>query len=94
MGNVRFVIKKFLNKISAEIKYLSQRMLFFLARHYTALSMVVIFISGTIFFFTTEYLFRYSKWNWWNWKTRAIKKTIYLFIILVLIKIILLGELK
>ncbi len=97
MNEVFSVIKKIMYKQSAQINFLSRKIrefLFFMAKRYTLLSVIVLFICGTLFFFVTEYVFRYSNWDHWNWKKRAVKKTISFFLILILIKLILLGVLK
>lgn len=63
--------------------------LYFLEKHYTPLAILILIICGSVLFFITSYLSRYSKWDYWRWKSRAIKKTLVFTIILVAIKIIL-----
>lgn len=63
----------------------------FLERHYTWLSLIVIFGIGIIIIFVTTYLFRFNYYNFRFWKTRAITKAVYFGIILLAIKILLSG---
>ena len=64
-------------------------MFVFLNRHYTPLAVVSLFIAAAVFFFVTSYLFRYTHWNYWLWKNRAVTKTIYFGMVLIALKIIL-----
>ena len=73
-------------------RFLERKMAFLFAfanRHFTPLAVVVIILCGTIFFFVSEYLFRYSHWNWWLWKSRAVTKTIYFGTVIIALKILL-----
>ena len=60
----------------------------FLDRHLTPLAIVVLIICAAVYFFSTSYLFRYTNWNYWLWKSRALTKTIYFGMILVVLKIL------
>ena len=73
------------------IKFLEQKtasLFRFLNNHYTPLAVVALTVLGSIFFFITSFLLRYNHWNYWLWKKRAITKSIYFGIILLILKIL------
>lgn len=85
----RIAIFQFLKPLTRFLERKISFLFVFLDRHYTALSVVVLFIAGGTVIFVTSYLFRYTYWNYWLWKSRAVTKTIYLGVVLVALKIIL-----
>lgn len=81
-------IFKFLKPVSDFIERKMAVTFIFLNKHYTPLAVVVLIVLETTFFFVTCYLFRFNHWNYWLWKNRAIMKSIYFGIILLVIKLI------
>ena len=63
-------------------------MFYFLDRYLTPLAIIVLIICGALYFFFTSYLFRYTQWNYWLWKKRALAKTIYFGMVLGVLKIL------
>lgn len=58
----------------------------FLDRFYTPLAVVVLAILGSAVIFITTYLSRYSRWNYWMWRSRALTKAVYFVALLIIIK--------
>ena len=56
---------------------------------FTPLAMLVLIIAGSAVIWITAYLFRYSRWDYWHWKTHAVSKTMALCVILICTKVIL-----
>lgn len=70
-------------------QYIERKMAFFfnfLNKYYTPLAIVSLIVLGTIIIFLTSYLLRYNHWNYWVWKNRAIVKSIYFSIVLLVLK--------
>ena len=61
----------------------------FIKRRYTPLAVLALFLAGGALFFIGGYMFRYSHWNWWLWKSRAASKTLYFGALLIAIKLLL-----
>lgn len=75
-----------INRITHSINRIFSGVLYYLDSHFTFLSILVISLIETILIFVTGYICRYSKYDFWRWKSRALFRSIRLCIILFLIK--------
>ena len=79
-------------KSSGIIRILNARLayiLHFLNTHFTPLALLVFIISGTVLILITSYIFRYSHYDYWIWRKRAVSKAFCWCVTLMAIKIIL-----
>ena len=77
-------------KSSGIIRILNARLahiLHFLNLHFTPLSLLVFIAAGSVLIFITSYVFRYSHYDYWNWRNRAVSKAFCLCLTLIAIKI-------
>lgn len=65
------------------IKYLR-----FVKSHFTWLSVLVIGLISVIIIFVAGYFNRYVRFDWWNWKQRALYKSIKTILFIIVLKII------
>lgn len=71
--------------VSAERRI--SEILSFLCSHYTWLSVLAIFICGAAFIWIRTSMTRYSFYNYDMWKSRALSRSIYFGLLLVIIKV-------
>lgn len=77
-------------KSSGIIRTLNARLayiLHFLNLHFTPLALLVFITAGSVLIFITSYIFRYSHYDYWTWRRRAVSKTFCWCITLMAIKI-------
>lgn len=77
-------------KSSGIIRILNARLtniLHFLNLHFTPLALLVFITAGSVLIFITSYVFRYSHYDYWNWRKRAVSKAFCWCITLIAIKI-------
>ena len=77
-------------KSSGIIRILNARLahiLHFLNLHFTPLALLVFIAAGSVLIFITSYVFRYSNYDYWNWRKRAVSKAFCWCITLMAIKI-------
>lgn len=77
-------------KSSGIIRILNARLahiLHFLNLHFTPLALLVFIIAGSVLIFITSYIFRYSHYDYWTWRRRAVSKVFCWCITLMAIKI-------
>ncbi len=84
---LRNILKKDVSKMSHKV----WRVLGFIKVHYTPLSIIVLFLCGTVLFFIIEYMFQYNHWDYWHWKKRAVRKAVFWLLFLILAKLIFIG---
>ena len=60
--------------------------LYFIDSHFTYLLILLVVSIGTILFFICGYMFRYNKYDFWRWKTKAAIRSIRLFVFLFILK--------
>lgn len=80
-GGLRHVLGTVLGKLAG--------LLYFCDSHFTYLAISLFCATGSALIFLTCYLGRYGKYDWWNWKGRALGKSIRLCLLLLLLKKIL-----
>lgn len=64
-------------------------LLYFCDSHFTYLSILLFCVTGGALIFLACYLGRYGRYDWWNWKGRALGKSMRLCLLLLLLKKIL-----
>ena len=77
-------------KSSGIIRILNARLahiLHFLNLHFTPLALLVFITAGSVLILITSYIFRYSRYDYWTWKNRAVSKAFCWCITLMAIKI-------
>ena len=77
-------------KSSGIIRILNARLahiLHFLNLRFTPLALLVFITAGSVLIFITSYVFRYSNYDYWNWRNRAVSKAFCLCLTLIAIKI-------
>lgn len=77
-------------KSSGIIRILNARLayiLHFLNLRFTPLALLVFITAGSVLIFITSYIFRYSHYDYWTWRRRAVSKAFYWCITLMAIKI-------
>ena len=79
--------RPFLRRLEREALFL----LGFLKRHYTPLSVLVLAVAGVTLEVAGEFLFRYSHWNYWLWRSRAASKAAAWCALLIALKLLLGG---
>jgi len=80
------VIFQLIKPVTRFIEKKMTNFLLYLNKNYTPVAVIVLIICSTIFFFVTNYIFRYSHWNYWLWKSRAMTSSIYFALVLIAIK--------
>lgn len=80
-GILRHVLDTILGKLAG--------LLYFFDSHFTYLAILLFCVTGGALIFLTCYLGRYGRYDWWNWKGRALGKSIRLCLLLLLLKKIL-----
>lgn len=61
--------------------------LHFLNLHFTPLALLVFITAGSVLIIIASYVFRYSHYDYWGWKNRAVSKAFCWCITLIAIKI-------
>ena len=93
-GEVTVLLKnealKLLHYAERELKVI----LYFLSKRYTWLSVLVFGILGFILIWIFCYINRYSHYDWWKWKGRAVRKIILFIFTLTAAKMLLQGVLQ
>lgn len=77
-------------KSSGIIRILNARLahiLHFLNLRFTPLALLVFITAGSVLIFIMSYVFRYSNYDYWNWRKRAVSKAFCWCITLIAIKI-------
>lgn len=77
-------------KSSVIIRLLKARLahiLHFLNLRFTPLALLVFIAAGSVLIFITSYVFRYSNYDYWNWRKRAVSKAFCWCLTLIAIKI-------
>ena len=77
-------------KSSGTIRLLNTRLayiLHFLNLHFTPLALLVFITAGSVLIFIMSYVFRYSNYDYWNWRKRAVSKAFCWCLTLMAIKI-------
>ena len=77
-------------KSSGIIRILNARLayiLHFLNLRFTPLALLVFITAGSVLIFITSYIFRYSHYDYWTWRRRAVSKAFCWCITLMAIKI-------
>ena len=77
-------------KSSGIIRILNARLaniLHFLNLRFTPLALLVFITAGSVLIFITSYVFRYSHYDYWNWRNRAVSKVFCWCFTLIAIKI-------
>lgn len=80
-GILRHVLDMILGKLAG--------LLYFCDSHFTYLAILLFCVTGGTLIFLACYLERYGRYDWWNWKGRALGKSIRLCLLLLLLKKIL-----
>lgn len=62
-----------------------------LNKYINPLSIIVICIFGIMLIYIRNYIKKYNHSDWWNWKKRAMYKSINFVLVLVLIKLLIKG---
>lgn len=77
-------------KSSGIIRILNERLayiLHFLNLHFTPLALLLFITAGSVLIFIMSYVFRYSHYDYWNWRNRAVSKVFCWCFTLIAIKI-------
>ncbi|MCF0241821.1 MAG: hypothetical protein HUK25_04240 [Treponema sp.] len=88
-SNILRGIKPYLSKVERYVTHRLGYMYHFLQVHYTWLGFVVLILVGGGLIFFTSWLSRYSFFDWWRWKSRAVRRLIIYVITLCVAKLIL-----
>lgn len=91
MKDIFFMLERILKRKFFQAFY---KIMNFLKVRYTPLFMLVLFISGVFCFFILSYTFRYNHFDYWRWKNRAIRKTIFWLFLIGITKFILMEIAK
>ena len=67
------------------------RIIWFIKGHYTWLSVLVLGILGGIWVFWFGWICRYSRYDWWRWKKRAVIKFVFYVLTLCVARILVLS---
>lgn len=77
-------------KSSGIIRILNARLayiLHFLNLRFTPLALLLFITAGSVLIFIMSYVFRYSHYDYWNWRNRAVSKVFCWCFTLIAIKI-------
>lgn len=92
--NITYAISPLVNKVIRSIMREIARIAYPLNKCYTPLAILLLFICGSIAIYAWAYIFKYNRYDFWLWKTRAIFKIITYTLFLVITKIILMELAK
>jgi|GEM_PF-1647061 len=78
-----------IRKLAGGIERAMAGVLYFCDSNFTYLAILLFCTMGSALIFLTCYLGRYGKYDWWNWKRRAVLKSAKFCLLLLLLKKIL-----